>query len=378
MHIIYFLTYNYSFKSWNQSGNLSRELAYFKKFKEFDENIKFTFVSYGKKDDMEFFDGSLGNELIPIYEYLPYYKNKYLRFLVSLYVPFVLKKMIDTKSVDLVKQNQIQGSWVSIIFKIIVKKPIIIRTGYDALTFKIKERKPRKIILFYKLLTKYSLSQSDIYTVTSEVDKKFLKSNFKNYKKIKLRRNFVTATKNYVKIPVENRDSKIICVGRLEEQKNLFFIIDEFKDLQINLDIYGDGSQKEKLNSLISLNNLPVNVMGQIENPKILEELNNSKYFISASLFEGNPKNVLEAMLSGCIVFVSENENTKEIITDGVDGFLYSLEKGALKRKFLINTLNEELLHNISLNAINRVKKNNSLEKLIKLEISDFKEVVPD
>jgi glycosyltransferase involved in cell wall biosynthesis len=378
MHIIYFLTYNYSFKSWNESGNLPRELAYFKKFKEFDENIKFTFVSYGKKDDRKFFDRSLGNELISIYEYLPYCKNKYLRFLVSLYAPFVLKKMIDIKSVDLVKQNQIQGSWVSIIFKIIVKKPIIIRTGYDALTFKIKERKPRIIILFYKLLTKYSLSQSDIYTVTSEVDKKFLKSNFKNYKKIKLRRNFVTVNNNYVKIPVENRDSKIICVGRLVEQKNLFFIIDEFKDLQINLEIYGDGSQKEKLTSLISLNSLPVNVMGQIENPKILDKLNNSKYFVSASFFEGNPKNVLEAMLSGCIVFVSENENTKEIITDGEDGFLYSLEKGALKRKFSINTLNEELLHNISLNASNRVKKNNSLEKLVKLEISDFKEVVPE
>ena len=38
-------------------------------------------------------------------------------------------------------------------------------------------------------------------------------------------------------------------------------------------------------------------------------------------------QNVLEAMLCGCIVFVSKNDNTSEIITNGKDGFHMILAK---------------------------------------------------
>ena len=81
-------------------------------------------------------------------------------------------------------------------------------------------------------------------------------------------------------------------------------------------------------------------------------------------------------MLCGCIVFVSKNDNTSEIITNGKDGFLYDLGEGNLEHSFKINYLNEDLLKNISLNAKARVETNNSLEKLVELEISDFKEVI--
>ena len=36
-------------------------------------------------------------------------------------------------------------------------------------------------------------------------------------------------------------------------------------------------------------------------------------------------------MLCGCIVFVSKNDNTSEIITNGKDGFLYDLGEGNLE-----------------------------------------------
>ena len=106
---------------------------------------------------------------------MPRFENKLLRFVVSLYIPFVLKKILQFESIDIIKQNQLQGSWVALIFKLITKKPLITRTGYDVLTFKKKERKSKFIVLFYKLLTKICLRQSSIYTVTSNVDKQFLK-----------------------------------------------------------------------------------------------------------------------------------------------------------------------------------------------------------
>ena len=50
------------------------------------------------------------------------------------------------KKIDLIKQNQLQGVWVSLIFKFLTKKPLILRSGYDVLSFKLKEKK-----LFIKL-----------------------------------------------------------------------------------------------------------------------------------------------------------------------------------------------------------------------------------
>ena len=49
--------------------------------------------------------------------------------------------------------------------------------------------KNKSFIYFYKVLTKFSLKYSDLYTVTSLSDKNFLENNFKkcegkNYKKL--------------------------------------------------------------------------------------------------------------------------------------------------------------------------------------------------
>ena len=43
------------------------------------------------------------------------------------------------------------GSWIPIILKLLIKKPLIIRTGYDILEFSIKENKSllKKLSIIY-------------------------------------------------------------------------------------------------------------------------------------------------------------------------------------------------------------------------------------
>ena len=48
-----FLTWDYSLKTWEDSGTLEREVKVFKKLHE-DKNIEFTFYSYGNNDDLKF------------------------------------------------------------------------------------------------------------------------------------------------------------------------------------------------------------------------------------------------------------------------------------------------------------------------------------
>ena len=186
MNILYFFTYGYSLKTWNESGQLNRELKHFEKLHEENNKINITLITYGIKDDLNLFDKDF-IEIIPIYQYSKKSKYKIFDLINSLFLFKKLNRVIENKP-TLVIQNQLLGCWVSFIFKIKFKIPLIIRTGYDMYEFSIKEKKKYFKRILYKYLTLFGLLNSDMYTVTSKCDLEFLKLNFneKYIKKIKL------------------------------------------------------------------------------------------------------------------------------------------------------------------------------------------------
>ena len=178
MNIVYFLTYDYSFKIWDETGNISREIEYFNASVKKNKNYNFIFISYGSSEEEEYEQYFSNSKIIPIYKHIKYDNNKVLRFFRSFKIPFILNKLLKKEQIDLVKQNQLQGSWVSIIFKLINKKPMILRTGYDVFSFKIKEKKGKHILFFYYALTQISLFFTDLYTVTTKADQNYLNRYF--------------------------------------------------------------------------------------------------------------------------------------------------------------------------------------------------------
>lgn len=367
--VSFILTYDYSLKTWFESGTLQRELEVFKKIAE-SKKYKFKFFSYGTNDDCEYYNDSDWFEVIPIYENIRYRKNKIFRFFNSFYIPFKIYKMV--KDSDLIYQNQLNGAWVSIILKAITKKPLIIRTGYDAYLFSIIENKKIWIIQFYKLLTFLALKFSNLYTVTSISDSNFLHSKFNN-PKIKITRNWTSV--NQV-VPINKRlNNKILCVGRLVEQKNYEYLINEFKLSKNNLeiDIIGEGHLKSKLLKLSNINQLKINFIGNVKHDQLLKIYQNYKFYILPSLYEGNPKTLLEAMGSGCIVLASNIENNLEVISDKVTGFIFDLKQGHLFNLYEnISTLNENNLDIIQKKAVAHVEEFYSLKVIMKEILSDF------
>lgn len=106
------------------------------------------------------------------------------------------------------------------------------------------------------------------------------------------------------------REKTIIYVGRLEEQKNLFFLIDVFENFSLNskyvLKIYGSGSLKNSLTQYISDKKLDnkVFMMGNSAKWQINEA--NAGCFLMTSKFEGMPNSLEEASCLG-IPCVSSN-----------------------------------------------------------------------
>ena len=221
MNIVYFFTFGYSLKTWKESGQLDRELEHFNYWQKIFPGLNLTIVTYGEERDLNLIN-SESTTVIPIYKYVKFSKFKIINLMKSFFIITILKNIIQGESYDLVIQNQLLGSWVSYQFKKLKKIPLIIRTGYDMYEFSKNENKSIVKQSIYRLVTKKSLKYADLYTVTSECDKNFLIEQFgeSESSKIKIRKNWVSLNNvNKLNSFEERYSKKIVCVGRIEDQK---------------------------------------------------------------------------------------------------------------------------------------------------------------
>jgi glycosyltransferase involved in cell wall biosynthesis len=367
--VLVLFTYGYSLSTWKNSGTFYKELETYKKLSK--KGVSFIFVTFANNEPHIEYLKKYNIDVIPVYEYIKKSRYKLINYFKSFLIPYYLKKM--TQEIDIIKQNQLHGSWIAIILKIILKKPLFIRTGYDMYQFSIKEGKNRFIRFLYKFLTSVSLKYSDLYTVSSKCDIEFLEGNFN------VERNYIKLRPNWVKnLEVKNFnqrfENKIISVGRLESQKNLEYLIKAFANTKYEIDLVGEGSLASDLKKLAVHNNVIINFLGQLGNEELLDLLKSYKYYVSFSHFEGNPKSTLEAISAGCVVFLSNIPNHEELITHEVNGFLISVASESFIDIFE-KTINTFDLGKISESAREYTLRNNSLDTLVEMEFKDLKKL---
>lgn len=371
MNVGVFLTYDYSLKTLSSSGILIRELKLYQEIhNKFGTN--FTIFTYGDIIDEELLPSKSGISVFPIYKLIKKNKNKYFRVIKSLLIPFLIRK--DIKNIDILHQHQLNGVWIPLICKALYKKPLYMRTGYDAYSFSIKDNDNKLLQFFYKFLTILTLKFSDLYTVTSKTDLEFLTSNFSfNENKIVVRPNWVTIPEVNKKFQVFN---KVLSVGRLVKQKNFSLLIKEMKKINsITLDIVGAGPLEKELRDLSTKEGVLVNFLGTLDYENLQNLYNDYTFYISTSSFEGNPKTILEAMASGCVVIASDIESHREIITNDFNGKIFDKNNPNLIKLLDEFINNPDKVSFCSKNAIESVKKYNSLDKIVVDTYSDYEQL---
>ena len=176
------------------------------------------------------------------------------------------------------------------------------------------------------LLTQISLIACDIYSVTSQSDYKYIKNTyFFNSEKLILRPNWVLNSESE-DIKTRKKDC-ILSVGRLEPQKNYHYLINEVADTGFKLKIIGSGSLKAELLSLAKEKKLDLEISERVTYEELGNIYKKYAYFILPSVYEGNPKVLLEAMSNGCIVLASNIDNHNELIKNNKNGILLILKK---------------------------------------------------
>ncbi|WP_160689329.1 glycosyltransferase family 4 protein [Clostridium sp. C2-6-12] len=147
-------------------------------------------------------------------------------------------------------------------------------------------------------------------------------------------------------------DGKIIMYGgRVEDNpKRIFILVDILNGLldehkNIYLMLVGDGSDREKLKSLIAKKGLERNYIdiGYIEDREILVNyLNSSDININLSRFEGTCTSSLEAVACGVPVVSTNSGDINLFVHDNCNGIVVN------------NTTNDEIIKT-SIQAINRI-----------------------
>ncbi len=193
------------------------------------------------------------------------------------------------------------------------------------------------------------------------VQTKGIISNYRfiNSKKIKIIRNPIIDKLIIKKKFNRKKKIKILCVGRLEPQKDYYTLLKGLsicsqKNIKFNCDIYGAGSEKLKILNLINNFKLKNKVILKGITNKMIKLYHKYDLYILTSKFEGYPNTLLEAVSTGVPSISSDCEyGPNEIIKNKVNGLLFeSSNPEDLSKKIVY-------LNNSNMNFYKKLKKYN-------------------
>lgn len=127
-------------------------------------------------------------------------------------------------------------------------------------------------------------------------------------------------------IPDPKDGSGYITLSRLEPNKAVSELVDVFTELEISLDVYGDGTLKDDIQSM---SGPMVTVHGYIPEENKWDALRSAGAFVFNAHAEDFGLAPIEAMFAGTPVIGVDEGYTSEQIIDGMNGILY--DRGQLK-----------------------------------------------
>jgi glycosyltransferase involved in cell wall biosynthesis len=348
-----FFTAGISLKTWHEVGSIDREVALYNELSKYFKHIYF--FTYGGEEDLKFKSYLADNITIIPKRYI---SNN---FLYSILIPFIYRKIFS--DVDILKTNQMSGSWSAVLTKLIYRKKLLVRTGYMwSINFmKTNPRSWKKWIV--KSIEMIAYKSADAIITTSQRNFEYVEKNYKPP-------GIHILIPNYVETDVFKpmnriREKGSICfVGRLKQAKNLFALLDALNGLPYALTILGSGKQEEQLKKFANTNEINVYFLGNIPNHKLPEILNQHELFILPSLWEGMPKTLLEAMSCGMPVIGTKIDGTREVIEHGKNGMKCDTDSNSIRNAIISLMENEALKQKLRENARKTIIENYSLDKL--------------
>ena len=249
---------------------------------------------------------------------------------------FKIKKYIKKYSPDVLLA--VKNIPVSIFLKIVLKNKfkLIIREAVNPKYSSITQRSLLSRI-FVNNLKKLLYPKADNIIAISEGVKQSLVKNF-NLDSSKIQTIYnPSADEKILSLAKEDIDRDlisnrplIVSIGRLTKQKDHITLLKAFNKIHSNIDcnlyIIGEGSERRNLEKFIKNNNIDnkVKLLGYQNNP--WKFLSKSNLFVLSSIWEGFGNVIVESMLIGIPVISSDcPSGPREILNNGKSGKLFQV-----------------------------------------------------
>lgn len=354
-----FFTKGMSFKEWDRLGMLEREILPYQNLALQCEYL--FFFTYGGKEDISY--ASLFPSNVRIFpQKFPMPSKIYSIFLPLLY----WKEM---KKIDIAKTNQMNGAWSAVIAKKLHGFKLIVRCGYEWLNVMEKRKMARVKLALAALLEQWVYGSADAIIVTSEEIQKFVQNRFR------IPSINITVIPNYIDVErfrsleTPKEKDRIIFVGKLEDQKNIFSLIEALEGLSFHLVIIGSGTHRKSLEEFAKNKRVKVIFKGNIPQSALPGELNRSTLFVLPSHYEGNPKVLLEAMACGLPCIGTDVEGIRLVLRHRQNGYICKEDSDSIRKSVVDVMKDEQLQKKLGVGARATVVEQFRFEKVFEKEL---------
>lgn len=168
-----------------------------------------------------------------------------------------------------------------------------------------------------------------------------------------------------------NRRKVIVSVASLKTQKNYMMSIQAFANLskefpEYTYEIFGEGAERENIESLISRLGLEDRVILKGHCPDVLKQIMDASLFVMSSDYEGMSNSMIEALAMGIPSIVTDHPigAPRMLIEEGVNGLLVPVgDIASLTQKMKMVLQDKALSDRLSCNA-QKIKETLSIEHI--------------
>jgi glycosyltransferase involved in cell wall biosynthesis len=347
MTLVSVLTLGVGIKDWQELGLLGREIELYKRYvlKEW----RVVIVSSSSKDKSS---KDEIRKMFPEFHFIFVGRNPFIQYFKLRFSPQLSVKNNEKR---VIRSNQLLGSHLIMMIRqkngdATIK---VLRMGFNPITNYTKMRRFAPALIL-KIYLKSISKRCDTLETTNKNSLEEV-SQFVECKVEEIP-NFVDSKVwTYNKTVSQKREkSDFVYFGRLENEKNLFNLIQAIAKIDSQGLFIGSGKLETTLKNYAEKSNAKINFVPHLKGIELVNRVKSARFAVLVSNFEGNPKTILESISIGIPVIVTPIPSIRSIIRDG--------ENGIITNGFGIEDISEGLLRALSLS-------NKRYEKMSRLAI---------
>jgi glycosyltransferase involved in cell wall biosynthesis len=378
IRLVLFMTRGVPLATWEAIGSFTRETALYRRLAE--RGVHVSIVSWGGPEELAYAGRLPGMTICCNRLRLP-------RGLYERLIPWLHAGTL--RRAGVIKTNQTDGADVALAAARRWGKPLVARCGYMWSKNRLLEDGPASPRAQRALAVEERVfGAADRIVVTTEEMREDLARRFP------ARLDRVEVIPNYVDMdafcpapvldamaasaPGSQARARLVFVGRLSREKNLFNLLEAAKGLDVEIELIGQGPLEAELRAMAEREGVALTLAGRVANEALPERIRRAALFVLPSLYEGHPKTLIEAMACGAAVLATDVSGIRQAVSHGRTGWLVATDAASLRAGLQALLADSGLRARLGAEARRFAVENYALDRIVERELALYASILAE